>query len=283
MRLSPAKKKKFLLQHPKNQLITKTDLAKFRNTWDGVPHIVSKGAQTNFTEFAQKISDTWDKSEGELFTEKYYQESVAMCLIFRYTESMIPKQSWYQQGYRANIVTYTIALFHKLIQEQFPKRDLDLLGIWTRQSVPIPVQRTLTELSELVYNKLTDPLRGVENVTQWCKREGCWNSIQTILYTLGADIEDCLATQDEMQSTMRKAKRNRRIEKEVDTMTRVVEIQGMQWIDIMEFAINKRIVAPDELIALRVACQLPNKIPNLVQSKKLIALLDRVYEEGYKL
>lgn len=283
MRLSPAKKKKFLLQHPKNQLITKTDLAKFRNTWDGVPHIVSKGAQTNFTEFAQKINDAWDKSEGELFTEKYYQESVAMCLMFRYTESMIPKQSWYQQGYRANIVTYTIALFHKLIQEQFPKRDLDLLGIWTRQSVPIPVQRTLTELSELVYDKLTDPLRGVENVTQWCKREGCWNSVQTILYTLGADIEDCLATQDEMQSTMRKAKRNRRIEKEVDTMTRVVEIQGMQWIDIMEFAINKRMVTPDELIALRVACQLPNKIPNPVQSKKLIALLDRVYEEGYKL
>lgn len=66
-------------------------------------------------------------------------------------------------------------------------------------------------------------------------------------------------------------------------MTRVVEIQGMQWIDIMEFAINKRMVTPDELIALRVACQLPNKIPNPVQSKKLIALLDRVYEEGYKL
>lgn len=283
MRLTPAKKKQFLLQHPKNQLITKTDLAKFRNTWDGLPHIVSKGAQANFTEFAQKISDAWDKDDGLIFTEKYYQESVAMCLLFRYTESMIPHQPWYQQGYRANIVTYTIALFHKLIKTQFPKRDLDLSGIWTRQTIPPPVQKVLVELSELVYDKLTDPSRGVENVTQWCKREGCWNSVQTIQYTLGSDIEDCLVTQDEIRTAVREAKYDRRIEKDADAMTKVVEIQADQWRDIMAFATSKRMVTPDELLALRIACQLPIKIPNPVQSKKLLALLDRVYEEGYKL
>jgi hypothetical protein len=73
MRLTTAQKKKFLLQHPKNQLITKTDLAKVRNTWSGLPHIVSKGAQTNFTEFAQKTSDEWNESDdGLLFGDKYY-------------------------------------------------------------------------------------------------------------------------------------------------------------------------------------------------------------------
>ena len=55
MRMTASEKKKFLLQNPKKQLITKTDLAKVRNTWDGHPHLVSKGVQTNFTEFAQKI------------------------------------------------------------------------------------------------------------------------------------------------------------------------------------------------------------------------------------
>lgn len=92
MRMSPSEKKKFLLQNPKNQLITKTDLAKVRNTWEGLPHIVSKGAQTNFTEFAQKISDAWDKDEGLLFGDKYFQESVTLCLIFRYTEKMITRE-----------------------------------------------------------------------------------------------------------------------------------------------------------------------------------------------
>jgi len=93
MRLTSAENKKFLLQNPKNQLITKTDLAKVRNTWEGLPHIVSRGAQTNFAEFAQKTSDKWNEHDGEmLFGDRYYQETVALVLIFRYTESMIPLQ-----------------------------------------------------------------------------------------------------------------------------------------------------------------------------------------------
>jgi len=283
MRMTQAQKKKFLLQHPKNQLITKTDLAKVRNTWDGLPHIVSKGAQTNFSDFAQKISDAWEKDEGLLFGDKYFQESVALCLIFRYTETMIPKQLWYQQGYRANIVTYTIALLHKLIKEQFSERDLDLMGIWSRQVVPSAIENTLVELSALVYEKLTDPSRGVENVTQWCKREGCWNSVQTINYVIAADVEDCLITRDELRTAIRDEKADRRIEKDADAMTIVVGIDAVKWQTIKDFAMNKRLATTDELLALRIACQLPNKVPNPVQSKKLIALLDKLYEEGFKL
>jgi len=283
MRMTPAQKKKFLLQHPKNQLITKTDLAKVRNTWYGLPHIVSKGAQTNFTEFAQKISDAWEKDDGLMFGDKYFQESVALCLIFRYTELMVPQQPWYQKGYRANIVTYTIALLHKLISEQFSKRSLDLMGIWTRQVVPDAVKNLLIELSELVYDKLTDSSRAVENVTQWCKREACWNSVKAIRYTLANEIKDCLMTQEELRMVARDAKADRRIEKETDAMTKVVEIQADQWRGIMDFALSRRMVSPDELIALRIACQLPNKIPSSIQSKKLLVVLDRVYEEGFKL
>lgn len=283
MRMTPGEKRKFLLQNPKNQLITKTDLAKVRNTWEGLPHIVSKGAQTNFTEFAQKISDAWEKDDGLLFGNEYFEESVALCLIFRYTESMIPKQPWYQQGYRANIVTYTIALIHKLIQEQFPKKDLDLMGIWMRQIVPEPVQNILVELTELVYDNLTDPNRGVENVTQWCKREGCWKSVQEIEYTMPADICDCLIGLDDMRSVVREAKADRRIELDANVMTKVVEIAPAQWRTVMDFSFSKRMVTPEELSALRIACQLPIKVPNALQSKKLISLLERLYEEGFKL
>lgn len=283
MRMTPSQKKKFLLQNPKNQLITKTDLAKVRNTWDGFPHIVSKGAQTNFNDFAKKINDGWEKDDGLLFGDKYFQETVAMCLIFRYTESMIPHQLWYQQGYRANIVTYTIALMHRLIQIKYPKQDLDLLGIWTRQMVPVIVQNILKELSELVYSKLTDPAREVENVTQWCKREGCWNSVQSIDYNLPIEIESCLIGKDELRNAVRDAKADMRIEKDTDVMTRIVEIQAEQWQNVMSYATSKRIVSPEELTALKIACQLPLKVPNPVQCKKLIAVLDRLYEEGFKL
>ena len=42
---TPARRKAFSAEHPTRQRFTKTDLAKFENTWDQLPHIVSRGAQ----------------------------------------------------------------------------------------------------------------------------------------------------------------------------------------------------------------------------------------------
>lgn len=283
MRMTVAEKKKFLLQNPKSQLIVKTDLAKVRNSWDGLPHVVSRGAQTNFIEFAKKTGDAWEKDDGLSFGDKYFQECVALCLIFRYTETMIPHQSWYQQGYRANIVTYTMAIMHRLIKVQFPKKDLDLMGIWTRQSLPSVVKNVLVDLAERVYEKLTDPQRALENVTQWCKREMCWISVQDIEYVLPADIESCLVGQDVMRAVVREANADRRIEMELDSVTRVAATNPEQWQNVMEFALSKHMLTPEEHTALRIASQMPTKIPTSAQSKKLIALLERLYEEGFKL
>jgi hypothetical protein len=284
MRLTPAENKKFLLQNPKNQLITKTDLAKVRNTWEGLPHIVSRGAQTNFVEFAQKINGKWNEHDGELlFGDRYYQETVALVLIFRYTESIIPHQSWYQQGYRANIVTYTIALLHKLIQKQFLKKDLDLMSIWVRQTIPDIIKTSLIKLSSLVYKKLIDPKRGVENVTQWCKREGCWKSVQNISYTLPAAIENCLIGQEELRSAIHKAKADQRIVLDIEAKTKVIEISANQWQKVLSFTTSNRLVSPDEMVVLKVACQIPNKMPTTAQSKKLLAVLERLEGEGFKL
>lgn len=284
MRMTASEKKKFLLQNPKKQLITKTDLAKVRNTWKGLPHTVSRGAQTNFAEFAKAISDEWEASDdGLVFNEKYFQESVALVLIFRYSELMVPRQPWYSQGYRANIVTYTIALLYMLIQKQFPGSDLDLMNIWTRQNIPEAVAKALTELSELVYDKLTDPKRGVENVTQWCKQEGCWKSVQSIEYRLSSEIEACLIGRDELKVAEREAKYDQRIDSDTEIMTKIIEISQGQWQNAISFATSRRMITQDEHTALRIACQIPQKMPTPVQCKRLIAVLERLQEEGFKL
>jgi hypothetical protein len=284
MRMTSAEKRKFLLQNPKDQLITKTDLAKARNTWKGLPHIVSRGAQTNFADFAQKTSDEWnEQGDGNLFGDRYFQETVAIVLMFRYTEKMISHQPWYQQGYRANIVTYTIALLHKLIQKQFAKQDLDLMGIWTRQVVPDAIKAALTELAECVYEKLIDPQRGVENVTQWCKREACWTSVQSISYVLPSEMEIYLIGQEEMRSAAREAKADQRIVSDVETMTKVIEIPSEQWRSALAFATRKRLVSSDEMTALRIAGQISsNRMPTSVQCRKLLEVLKRLDEEGFK-
>lgn len=282
MRMTPAKKKQFELQHPKNKVIKKTDLAKVQNTWRGNPQIVSKGAQTNFASFAEWINDAWDKNDTQ-FNERYFQSTAALLLMFQLLEKQIPKQEWYEGGYRANVIYYTVALFHKLLKEQFGGMDLDLICIWNKQEVPEIIASTLIDLSKEVFYKITDPARRVINVTQWCKRNECWEEVKNLEYTLPRTIESYLITCNEAKTAEKHAKKEQRIVNDINVQVEVVKYSSEDWKRLSEFAVNNHLVSSADIAALSIACKIPSKIPNSIQSKKLLELLDKAVQEGFKI
>lgn len=282
MRMTPAKKKQFELQHPKNKVIKKTDLAKVQNTWRGNPQTVSKGAQTNFTSFAEWINDEWEKNDTQ-FNERYFQSTAALLLMFQLLEKRIPKQEWYEGGYRANVIYYTIALFHKMLQEQFAGMDFDLIYIWNKQEVPEIVANILIDIAEKVFYKITDPNRRVINVTQWCKRNECWDAVNNLNYLLPRAIENYLMTLDEVKAAEKFAKKEQRITNDINAQVEVVKYSADDWKRLSEFALNNHLVGSADIAALSIACKIPLKIPNSVQSKKLLELLDRAVQEGFKI
>ena len=282
MRLTPAKKRQFLLQNPKNKVITKTDLAKVRNTWDEMPHMVSKGAQTNFMKFAELIAEAWASNDAQ-FNERYFTETVALVILFKHLESLIPKQPWYEQGYRANIVTYSLALLHRLIRKQFKDMELDLQSIWLRQSVPGILTSVLEQISEQVFYKITDPNRPTINVTQWCKRDGCWKSVQEIELSLPAAFSNILIGKAEVKAAEKEAKKDQKMLSETDAQIKVLQHSAEEWKKLSTFVMAKRMASPDENMALKYACQIPNKMPSGYQSQRLLALLERALSEGFKL
>ncbi len=282
MRLTSSKKIQFQLQHPKNQVIKKTDLAKVQNTWLGHPDIVSRGAQTNFTSFAEYIDEQWNFNEQQ-FNERYFQTTAALLIIFQYLERTIPKQPWYEGGYRANIIYYTVALFRLLIQKQFPGSDLDLMLIWNKQSLSEQVEASLLALAKLVLLKITDPSRKVANVTQWCKREICWSEVKNINLPLPADLEDFLITVDDQKAAQRFAKKEQKIVNEIYAQTEVINYSVEMWKRLTEFSVKKHLVTPTDVTALTVACKMPFKIPNTYQCKRLLTLLHSAVEEGFSI
>ena len=281
MRMTPAKKRQFLLQNPKNKVITKTDLAKVRNTWNELPQVVSKGAQTNFMKFAELIDEAWAENDAQ-FNERYFTETVALTILFKHLEALIPKQPWYEQGYRANIVTYSIALLHRLIKKQFKNMDLDLQSIWLRQSVPDVVTKALEAISKQVFLKITDPARQTINVTQWCKRDACWKSVQEIDIKLSPAFESVLISKAEAKSAEKEAKNDQKLISGVEAQAKVLEYTADQWKALQSFAMQKKIVAPDDLTALKYACMIPMKVPSAYQSQRLLALIDKAESEGFK-
>lgn len=57
--MSPGERARFEAEHPKGQVINKTDLAKIENSWLRRPVDVSKGAQKNFDSFSKYIVAEW--------------------------------------------------------------------------------------------------------------------------------------------------------------------------------------------------------------------------------
>lgn len=280
MRMTPAQKKKFLMQNPKNMVVSKTDFAKARNSWQEKPYVVSKGAQYSFKEYANEIDGAWSTNSLQ-FNEKYFTDSISLLILFRQVERIVSKQPWYQGSYRANIVTYSIALFHKLIQDQFRGKELDLQIIWNRQEVPDTIIAALIPITEAVYDTLTGE-RPVENVTQWSKQQGCWDKIKRITIFLPDSLKSVLIDEDEAKKKKKEAKGDQKIVAGLEAQKEVISITGEQWKEISIFAVGKKLIGPSDVKVLQVAVQIPNKIPNPTECKKLLKILDKVRGEGYK-
>ncbi|MBS4913478.1 MAG: AIPR family protein [Veillonella sp.] len=280
MRLTQAKKRQFQMIHPKSNVITKTELAKVQNAWRGFPHVVSKGAQTNFSKFAEYIDVEWSKSP-ESFNKIYFQQTAALVLMFKYLEKHISKKDWYQGGYRANIIYYTVALFRRLINSQFDKAELNLNLIWNRQMVPTEVGLAMLDLAKRVFDVLTDEKRPIINVTQYCKQEACWNVVKGIKFALPEDISPFLLTSNEVKQTFTEAKKDQKLTNTIMNEVQLCKLDKAVWLNLESFVKLNNLATVKEIKALEIVKKMPMYIPSEYQWKALGELLKKAKEEGF--
>ena len=172
---TPRRKKEYKETHP---LFTKTDLAKYENTWDQLPHQVSEGAQKNFHKFMLRLKDRKNFVPDEI----YYRNLIAKAILFRQTEKLVQKQQY--GGYRANIVTYTLAfLSYKTAQR------IDLERIWKEQALTPALEREIIKVSACIQKLIVNPPGGA-NVGEWCKKEKCWQVIRDCEYSLSDELQN---------------------------------------------------------------------------------------------
>lgn len=293
MRMTKSQVERFLKEYPKSQLITKTDLAKFRNSWAQLPHIVSKGAQTNFMKFSEDIcgkdgSREWEnvaKNYGEL----YFKESVAIAIIFRTLETEISRQSWYQNSYRANIITYTIALFSKKVQYGAGIRNFSLLSIWEKQEVPQGLLNVLLEIAQFVQKQITREDRVVVNVTQWCKQAQCWERIQNAAESIVINfhkLADAGVTKsiEETERIKKDSEGKAKLDVGLNVLNFVLNYK--KWTLLKTFADTHFDLDRTTSWALTCMCNYARgnmrNLPDEKGAKALIKLLERAMDEGFQ-
>lgn len=276
-KFTPTQRKKFDLEFPRRQAISKTDLAKYLNVWAGHPDTVSKGAQKNFAEFAKGIGEDWEKQQNA-FNEAYFRRAVAMAIVFREVEKLVTAQTWYDGGYRANVVAYAIAKLGCDVDRRGLAVDFE--RIWRKQGVSPDLQEALTISAKAVHEVIVNPDAGTRNVTEWAKQPACWSRVKALKIDWPDRWLEELITRDEQIAIEQSAKSDQRVLNGIEAQTAVVNAGGDVWRNIREWGVGKRLLSQKEADILAVAAAIPNRIPTDKQSIVAIEALKKLHLEG---
>ena len=179
--MSSKQRRAFETEYPKKQVFTKTDLAKYENTWRMKPWSVKKGAQANLKALGAEIIREFESDEST-FGPAFYNDLVAKMIMFRMADAAVLKADWYteERGLKAEIVTYSIALLrHALLQR---KLDINLASIYRNQAASETLLATVVSLAKTIRERITDIefTGGIANPSEFCKSEKGWKRIQGI-------------------------------------------------------------------------------------------------------
>lgn len=231
--------------------------------------------------FAEEISVAWEKNPAQ-FNEHYFRETVALAIIFHAVEKIVSAQDWYKisKSYRANIVAYSLAIFHHALKTKYPNDELDLLAVWRAQKMPNAFVEIFTYITFAVNNFITGK-RPITNVTQWCKRADCWSGMKSLLHVeLSEDFSRFLANKNFLKTEKKSAVEIQQTSFEVDAQRKILSFSGETWEKIFQDATTRKLLTADENSSLKTAMKISSKIPQAFQCEKLLHLLERLEENG---
>lgn len=258
--LTKGDQKKFDLRFPKNQLVTKTEFAKYWACWEQLPHYVSQGAQKNFKKFADSVTTRWDDKPGQ-FNELYFKRLIAVGILYKAMENAIGKNlSWYD-GYRINIIAYGLAAVFRAIERD--GKRLNLAAIWSAQGVGDDVVEELVSVARIVYEGLREsPLRQTRaqwgNLGQWFKETRCWDEATSIDVVLPDSIRASLISIAQHNEQENAADRAAKVDRGIDAQIEVVRLHADgYWQRLMEWNMEDPVLSEVEYEAVIRMARLP--------------------------
>ena len=264
------RRKQFKETHP---VFTKTDLAKYENTWDQLPFQVSEGAQKNFRRFTLRL-DEW---KAALPDEKYFQNLVAKAILFRRTEKLVQQQQY--GGYRANIVTYTLALLSFKTAQR-----INLEKIWKEQSLSPILEAEIIKVSKIIHGIITNPPGGA-NVGEWCKKEKCWDVVKKCDYTVSDKLSSELV---DVGYTSAKATPNSSIDSLTEDEQKIIDkaaaVSAETWLALSRWAKETNNFQPwlrSMLFSVGTLVGRGRK-PSIKQSKHALKALKDAGDKGFR-
>ena len=227
--LSGFNEKAFKREYPKNQKITKTDIAKYEASWNMMPYNVCRGAEKNYTIFVADIKR--DKPE---VNANYFKRVIAKCILFNTIDSIVKSKKL--GGYKANMNTYLMAAISFLSD-----KNLNLTYIWEHQMVQQDVIDRIEELVPMLWLHLTGSSSSggsqSSNAGEWSKKPDCWNRLKLKLSEYEKFGQELMQTEtNDDGSCLNEAQQNKIQEAEA--------IEANYWFALANWAKTRDLLTP---------------------------------------
>jgi hypothetical protein len=212
---TPAKRAAFDRKFPAPQRIVKEDMARYSNTWDGLPHIVARGGQKNFERFMnglKKVDKGWEPTSDE------FKALIGKAILFLQTQRLA--RSLGIKAFGINIVTYSVSLL-----ADRTARRINLGGIWDRQGLSSALKAQLGEWLPKVGEVLVRTA-GNRNPGEWFKSEKCWQELKAASadWSLNSPLLEELSSVDKEYSGLSQEVQN--------NVARCLQIDAETWFKI---------------------------------------------------
>ncbi|MGL5780106.1 AIPR family protein [Cetobacterium sp.] len=274
-----AKKRAFEIDNPKKQVIDKVFLAKSENLWNLNPVDVCKGAQYSFKKFAEDTVKIYEKN-NDFITETYFKNAIARAIIFKRLERLISDSEWYDGGYRAQTVAYTIAYLSKYLSDNQLKFNFQL--IWEMQSLDDFLDDFFRKLSYQIYRLIMKPDLGYTNIGEWCKKNACWDIIKNS--NLNINLKKVyLVSKEEDKEIIKRDKKVGKENKNIDYLVAIFEIENDIWLKIYEHHKKYNEITERDIKLLEKAATKTEEdfwVPSNKDSRTLYTLYKNAKAEG---
>jgi hypothetical protein len=201
---------------------------------------------------------------------------ISKAIIFKKTEKIVSSELWYG-GYRANIVAYTIACLSEFCNKN--NQTLNFEIIWQKQNINMKLTKCLKIISAFVNEKLMSPPPQFKNISEWAKKDLCWQVIKEEITSIENEfspyLTGLLINKEEELNTQSNAKVIQRVDNSIAIQKRVIEFGMENWKKLAEQALKEKTLTHKEMEVISKTVLTKSKIPSPKQSVVLNTVMDR--------
>lgn len=178
-----------------------------------------------------------------------------------------------------------MSILFDYIQKNCKDYTLDFMKIWSQQSIYQELRQQMSILCDEVYEYITEPSRMVENVTEWCKRELCWERAQDRKWLIQDTFIKTLILVSEIKDIQKDAKTGRKIANEVNNLKYIILAGESYWNQVYEWGKERNLLTDmeDSLLKMAKNISITGKLPSDRQAKVIIRTRDKLIEDGMPL